>query len=173
MELWTRSDIQFQQREVPGKVADDRFHEEEIIRLKLGRVVTPGELNRVLKGLKFKLFYDVYGMESCDGEDWQSETYVDVEILFRGDETDAQGECDELRLAYPLARVDSSYIEKFADLCEVLKLKLGGELFLNNDKTNHKGILDYFTQCVSELMEEWGEEPGSKGLAFLIESSYG
>ena len=152
---------------------DDPFYEEVIVSLKLGRNVSPGELNRVLKSLDFTLYYDVYAMEVENNEDWQSETYMDIEALICGDGVDAQDTCDELRLVYPLARVSSSYIEKFSDLCQVLKLKLGGDLYLNHVKISRDGILEHMTQCVTNLMEEWGEEPGSRTLAMMIENNYG
>ena len=151
----------------------DLFHQEKKISLKFERTVESGELNRVLRSLGFKLFYDVYGMERKDkSEDWQSETYMDIETLYSGELVDAQDNCNELFLVYPLATIDSSFIELFANLTGEIKNKLGGKLTFEGKEVSPNDIVDIFTGYVTELMNEWGEEPGSMSLSIMIEREY-
>ena len=109
---------------------DDPFYQEETVELKLGRVCQPGEMNRVLKKLGFKLYYDVYALPRKDEyPDWQSDTFVSVTMLLAGEEVDAQEACDQVNMTYPLATIDSSFIGEFVRAVISVKAMLSGTLY--------------------------------------------
>jgi len=96
----------------------------------LNRVVSPGEVNRILKGLGFKLYYDCYDFPRPDPKphpNWQSESLAAVSMYRNGEEVDAQEECDEIRIGYLLATLDSALIDPYLALLDKLRDALGGQ----------------------------------------------
>lgn len=154
---------------------NDDFCEEIAVELRLGRLVPPGELNRQFKTAGFKLYYDVYAMPRPDPSPhpkWQSEHSVDVELSVGTEEVDAQEFCDTIRLAYPLATIDSSLIDHFLETVAEVRSRLGGELWRDGEKITLSELSECLTDAVSKLLTEWGEEPGSKDLRVMIMNSY-
>ena len=151
----------------------DPFYQEETVELKLGRVCQPGEINRVFKKLGFKLYYDVYALPRKDEcPDWQSDTFVNVSLLMAGAEVDAQEDCDQINLSYPLATIDSSFISEFVRVVISVKAILSGTLYHRGSIIEDPAsLLVYFEECVSDLMRTWGEEPSSREVVVLIETN--
>jgi len=154
----------------------DSFHEEVAVELRLDTTLSAGALNRALRGLGFKLDYDVYSMSRPDEGAhpvWQSECLVEVELLRGGEPVDAQDGCDTLRLVYPLATIDSSMTDPFLGAVDAVKAAFGGSLLLAGELVTTSDVSAYMTACITKLMEEWGEEPGSESLRLMIEANYG
>ena len=43
---------------------------------------------------------------------------------------------------------------------------------MNGAPTTVEAVSDHITECVTDLLESWGEEPGSKSLRIMIMESY-
>ena len=148
------------------------FHEQVVVTLDFERALTPGETNRQLRTLGFTLHYDVYSMGRPDPPphpNWQSEILVNIDMVRDGDEVDAQDAADAIRLRYPLARLDSPMMDRFVEVVEAVQARFGGKLYIDGKVVNCAAISAMLTACASELMQEWGEEPGSEILAMMIE----
>ena len=155
---------------------DDVFHERVSIAIRLGRTAPPGELNQQMKGLGFTLDYDVYSMprpESAPYANWESRQLAVVYLYKDGNEVDAQDECDTVELRYPLATINSAHVEPFLRTLEATHARLGGSLLLSNAPTTVEAVSQHITQCITDLLENWGEEPGSKSLRRMIMESHG
>lgn len=155
------------------RVTARSFYEEVSLELRLGRIVRPGEVNRCLRSLGFRLHYDVYSKPRPDHDahpPWQSDTLVEVELLRDSTEVDAQEGCDTVCMVYPLATLPSSMIAPFLDAVQDVSRCLGGRVCLQGVAVEREGQLRHLTECVSHLMEEWGEEPGSESLVLMIEN---
>jgi hypothetical protein len=138
----------------------------------LSDALTAGALNVAMKSLGFRLHYDVYAKARDDkGSAWQSENYASVDTLLSGRRSDAQDGCDRLAVSYPLATIDSAFIPKFAGLVASLAAALKGHLEYNGQVVSTEQIIDILSQHATALMQEWGEEPGSKELRVLIETN--
>lgn len=150
---------------------DDVFHERVAVAIRLVRTVSPGELNRHLKALGFTLDYDVYSMprpESDTQPNWQARQLAFVYLSKDENEVDAQDECDTVELRYPLATIDSALVEPFLRTLESTHTRLGGDLVMNGAPTTIEAVSEHITQYISDLLENWGEEPGSKNLRRMI-----
>lgn len=152
----------------------DDFYEEVVVNLVLGRVVSSGELNRVLRSVGFDLFYDVYAFaRPTAGPSWQSEVLTQLRFFLDGKPNYAQDGCDCISFVYPLATIDSSMIEPFVDILERVQVGLGGYLYMANRTVDRQAIVDSLANTVSALLRDWSEEPGSKTLRIMIEGNYG
>ncbi|MDX8396491.1 MAG: hypothetical protein R8K22_08770, partial [Mariprofundaceae bacterium] len=58
----------------------------------------------------------------------------------------------------------------FSDVVRQIQGKLGGRLCFKKQEINVIEIVPKLTKCVTFLMNEWGEEPGSESLQVLIEA---
>ena len=143
------------------------------VALRLGRLVPPGELNKALRSLGFRLYYDVYGLPRASGEPWQSEVVIDVQLYRDGARVDAQDACDQVVLIYPFATVPTPCIDVFTAKAEAASNELGGELLLDGKRTSPSELNEFLVGLASDLMREWGEEPGSEEVTRIIESNYG
>ena len=151
----------------------DEFHQMVDVELVLLDIVSAGKLNRIFKENGATLSYDVYSFEKQDQSfDWQSDSYIYCRLFLNNDEVDAQDSVDKLILSYPLATIGSEYIPIFVDKVRKLADALGGSLYLDSKPISDTNLTEYFDSCVTSLMENFGEEPGSKSLAILIESNY-
>ncbi|MBK8287034.1 MAG: hypothetical protein IPK97_20410 [Ahniella sp.] len=150
----------------------DKFFQEVPFQIALPKPIGSGELNMIMKSAGIELFYDVYAKRRGDkGASWQSETFANVDTLLYGERSDAQEGCDALLLSYPLATIDASYIPKFARLAAELSSSFGVPISYEGKAVDESGIVEILCQKATKLMQEWGEEPGSKTLRILIESS--
>lgn len=150
----------------------DPFHQVVSVHLDLPRRLTPGELNRVMKEAGATLHYDVYSFDRDDTVPmWQSESYVDVVLEADGAEVDAQDAVDHAVLEYPLATIGAEYMSRFADTAFDLASRLGADVRLDAQPVDRAALLAHFESLSSELLSEWGEEPGSKSLRMLIEEA--
>ncbi|MBT9556714.1 MAG: hypothetical protein IV100_11840 [Myxococcales bacterium] len=149
----------------------DDFYEEIPVELHLGREASPGEINRVLRSLGFRLHYDVYALPRPGPgphPNWQSENVVEVEMIRAGVEVDAQDPCDTIRMIYPLATIDSPLIDTFLKALHDVSEAFGCALRLDGSTVELDDVSNYLTDCVSQLLQKWGEEPGSKSLRAMI-----
>lgn len=154
-------------------MSNDQFYQLVSVMIPFGVRHSPGKINRIFKSLGATLHYDVYGFNRLEkGPIWQSESYVYTTLFLEGIEVDAQEESDSVELQYPLATIGSEYIEKFAELVERVAAAFDSEALLDGKPTNKKSIISWCENLTSNLMDEWGEEPGSQTLRMLIESSY-
>ncbi|QEM82666.1 hypothetical protein [Halomonas binhaiensis] len=151
----------------------DEFHQSVSVFIDLPKEFSPGEINRLLKSNGATLDYDVYSFyRQEEGPIWQSESIVQIRLFHSEKEVDAQGIVDRIELEYPLATIDSSYINEFARLTSLLTKTFDGVATLNGNSVTKDGLISYCDTLVSDLMETWGEEPGSKNLRIMIESIY-
>lgn len=154
-------------------MTNDPFHQIVSVTVPFGKPYSPGEINRIFKSLGATLHYDIYGFDRLDQPPlWQSESYVYTALSFKNKEVDAQEVSDGVELQFPLATIGSEYIEKYADLVERLSSEFSATPHLEGKPTDRNGIISRCESLSSDLMKEWGEEPGSKTLKILIESNY-
>lgn len=151
----------------------DEFYQMIDVELKIPEVLSSGKLNRILKEHGAKLSYDVYSFDrNEEGFDWQSESYLHCRLYMDEREVDAQESVNKLVLSYPLATIGSEYISLFAKKIEALSNEFGATVYLDSRAVSTSDLISYCEDCVTSLMENFGEEPGSKTLAILIESNY-
>lgn len=150
----------------------DPFHQEVSFQVIPSKRLNAGELNAAMKSVGMDLYYDVYAMPR-DGEvaEWQSETYANVDLYLGGKSADAQEGCDLIVVSYPLATIDSSYISRFGELIVAVSGAVCGRIEYDGKPMGRDAVIDVLTQCATDVMENWGEEPGSKELRVLIETS--
>ncbi len=152
---------------------DDPFHQIVSVDIELKKAYSAGGINRILKEFGAKLHYDVYSFERIDkGPIWQSESYIYVALFYKGKEVDAQETSDRIELQYPLATIGSEYISKFAEIVTNLASFFNSNPKLDSTIVDKKGLVSHCDELVTELITEWGEEPGSETLKILIESNY-
>ena len=150
----------------------DCFRQEVPFQILLRQPLAAGSLNVVMKTVGMQLFYDTYAMpREGDGIPWQSDTYANVDTFLGGQRSDAQDGCDRLVVSYPLATIDARYIPKFAELLEKLSAATQGELEYEGQTVTGSQVEQVLRRQATLLMEEWGEEPGSKELRVLIETN--
>ena len=151
----------------------DIFHQTVEVELVLPSIVQPGRSNRLFKELGAYLNYDVYSFKrKAAGPEWQSESFIHVHLFLNGEKVDAQDSIDRVVLRYPLATIGSEYISEFANqACTIAKVFCSAIKLFGVEVTDAE-LIAYCESCVSDLMENFGEEPGSRNLAILIESNY-
>lgn len=153
-------------------MTNDPFYQIISVSFKLGKQYSAGEINRILKEAGATLHYDVYGYKrSNKGPIWQSESYIYVTLFCKGKEVDAQESIDKIELQYPMATISSEYISKFVDAVMELASIFDVAALLNGKPSDKKSLISYCENIVTVLMNEWGEEPGSKSLRILIEQN--
>ena len=152
---------------------DDPFHQTVSVFINLDKTYSSGQLNRKLKDLGAKLHYDVYSFEREDkGPIWQSESLIYV-VTFNDDkEVDAQDSSNKLELQYPLATLGTEQISKFANVVTNVADAFSVKPLLNGSEVTETELVEYCDGLVTDLMETWGEEPGSETLRMIIESHY-
>lgn len=152
---------------------DDPFHQTVSVFINLDKSYTSGQLNRKLKELGAKLHYDVYSFEREDkGPIWQSESLIYMVTYSDDNEVDSQESSNRLELQYPLATLGTEHISKFAKIVGKISDAFGVRPTLNGTKTTEVEIVEHCDSLVTDLMETWGEEPGSETLRMIIESHY-
>jgi len=152
-------------------MTNDPFHQMISVELKLEKQYSSGEVNRIMKEAGATLYYDVYGFERPEkGPVWQSESYIYVTLFFNSKEVDAQECANKIKLQYPMATIGSEYISKFANTVALLSSHFDVPITLDGKHTDKNGLIYYCENVVTELMNEWGEEPGSEALRMLIET---
>lgn len=152
---------------------DDPFHQTVSVFINFDKTYTSGQLNRKLKELGAKLHYDVYSFEREDkGPIWQSESLIYIVTYMDANEVDAQESSNKLELQFPLATLGAEYISKFARTVETVSEAFGVQAILDGSATTAEKIIEHCDNLVSDLMETWGEEPGSETLRMIIESHY-
>ncbi|UWQ03520.1 hypothetical protein K3X44_15485 (plasmid) [Aliiroseovarius crassostreae] len=155
------------------KLKKDPFHQEIEVSIRLSARQEPGTLNRILKSLGAILHYDVYSFpRSSPGPNWQSENLASVYLFCDGKEVDAQEKVDQIQLRYPLATIGAEHVNSFASLVAKLSNAPQAEATLDGRVVDADGIVQHCDGLASDLMEQWGEEPGSKSLRVLIEENY-
>ncbi len=153
--------------------AEDPFHQEVNFLVRMAAPITAGQLNSTVRALGMRLYYDVYAMPRADRpESWQSETYLNLDTYLEGERSDAQDGADSLVASYPLATLEASYIPKFATLLARLASAVNGRIEHHGDIVDEPGVIEILHRHTSQLMESWGEEPGSKAIRILIESNH-
>ncbi|MCG7928912.1 MAG: hypothetical protein N0E44_02535 [Candidatus Thiodiazotropha lotti] len=154
-------------------MTNDPFHQIVSVFVVLGKQYSSGEINRIMKESGATLHYDVYGFERAEkGPVWQSESYIYVALFCDGNEVDAQESVDKIELQYPMATIGSEYISKFADTVVNLSSQFDVDLILDGKPIDKSELIAHCENLATELMREWGEEPGSETLRILIEQNY-
>ncbi|MEZ5442503.1 MAG: hypothetical protein R3F15_13585 [Lysobacterales bacterium] len=148
------------------------FHEQVTFEVIPSKALSGGELNIVMQSLGMVLYYDVYALPCPErGEPWQSETIANIDTIIGGEVADARDGCEKMLVSYPLATLSSSYVGRFIDTLFALAGAVSGRVERSEAKIDREAARLIIGDCISELLEEWGEEPGSKELRILIESS--
>ena len=151
---------------------EDPFCQEIIVQVILKEVNSAGQVNRILKSAGAKLFYDVYGFERADiAPEWQSECFADVHLYLDGETVDARDSVDRVDLIYPMASIGTEYIQKFCTLVDDIALRFEATAKVDGNEISGRDLLSYLDVVATQIMTDWGEEPGSKALAILIETS--
>ena len=145
------------------------FHEMIDIHFELGDKFSAGKINRLLKELGATLHYDVYSFERQEPHPvWQSSHFAAIDLLIDDEEVDAQDGCDAIRLSYPLATIGSEYVSRFVNLVYALATKLECAPMFEGVRITQEELIEYCEGCITELMEKWGEEPGSETLTTTL-----
>ena len=153
-------------------MSSDPFHQMVSVRFNLARLISAGALNRIMKELGATLHYDVYGFDRVDEHPiWQSESFAYVTLYRGGEIVDAQEEVDSIALEFPLATIGSEYIPRFVELVEKLSSACDASPEIAGEICSARQILEHLDSLTTSLLEDWGEEPGSKSLRVLIETS--
>jgi hypothetical protein len=154
-------------------MTNDPFHQIVTVELELDKQYSAGEINRILKESGATLHYDVYGFERADkGPIWQSESYIYVALFCDGNEVDAHATVDKIEFQYPMATIGSEYISRFVDTVTTLASIFNVRIQVGGSHIDKKHLISHCEDIVTELMSEWGEEPGSETLRMLIEQNY-
>lgn len=149
------------------------LYETEVFSIRLSGEVQPGRGNRVFRELGAVLHYDVYDFPAESGENWQSDSLLAVKLLKGNDEVDAQEAFDTVELSYFFATRPGSDQQSALDLVEKVAARFGGRIINRDTDYDRERLLDRWDQQSSELLREWGEEPGSFELRRMIEENYG
>jgi hypothetical protein len=148
------------------------LHEEKTVELELGETISSGRANRLFKELGATLYYDVYSFEATENEDWQSESLLDVALYKNANEVDAQDDFNRIVLSYPFAVRPSSDQSKVIELIERVIAAFEAKAFYQNSLFDPEKLQEDWDSCNTFLLKEWGEEPGSMGLARMIHENY-
>ncbi|KZM42190.1 hypothetical protein OA92_13410 [Marinomonas sp. SBI22] len=152
---------------------DDPFHQSVSVFIDFDKTYSSGQLNRKLKELGATLYYDVYSFKRKDkGPIWQSESLIYVVTFYDDKEVDAQDSSNRLELKYPLATLGADQITMFAKVAGNVADSFGVKPLLDGLEVTEGEIIQHCEDLVTDLMEQWGEEPGSKTLRIFIESQY-
>lgn len=148
------------------------LYETEVFSIRLNSEISPGEGNRLLRELGAVLHCDVYDFPAESTESWQSESLLAVTLLRSDGEVDAQEAFDAIELTYFFATRPSSDQQSALDLMENIAARFGGRIINQNRNYDRQAVLERWDQQSSELLREWGEEPGSFELRRMIEENY-
>lgn len=152
----------------------DKLHEEEIALLGSPRRRPMQELRRELRSNGFALYDDVWSLDRTDAVPaWQHGSIVEIDILKDGHEVyDDDVEWDAVRLRYLFASLPRDFIAEFIDVVRKLSRSLSLAVTVNRKSIDEDELTEYFEQCAEELLDEFGEYPGSESLAIFIQSTY-
>ncbi len=148
------------------------LHEQKEIVISLPEPVSAGKGNRLLRELGASLHYDVYGFNASLHELWQSESILYLELLSAENKVDAQEGFDAISIKYPLATRPSSDQAPALALIQKIIDKFGGVATYESRAFSVGLVQADWDECNSELLSEWGEEPGSATLRRMIEENY-
>nr|BBJ03344.1 hypothetical protein YBY_11920 [Marinobacter nauticus] len=148
------------------------LHEEKEIVITLPEPMEAGKGNRLFRELGATLHYDVYDFGAASSENWQSESLLHVTLLFNGKEVDAQEDFNAISLAYPFAVRPSSDQQDALNLISKIIAKFNGSATYQDQEFSVSAVQSDWDSCNDFLLKEWGEEPGSKSLAIMIEENY-
>ncbi|MGI1678239.1 MAG: hypothetical protein K6L75_05885 [Cellvibrionaceae bacterium] len=148
------------------------LHEEKTVDLVLEETIPSGKANRLFKELGATLHYNVYSFEASESENWQSESILDVTLYRNDTEVDAQDDFNEIILSYPFAVRPSSDQGKAIVLVQKIISAFNAKAFYQNSQFNSNKVQEDWDGCNTFLLKEWGEEPGSMGLARMIYENY-
>ena len=156
--------------EIP--LMDDPFFQEVTVQIGLNNSISAGHLNREMKSACATLFYDVYGFQRTDTvPEWQSECFADVYLYLNGKSVDALGAVDRIDLAYPMATIGTEHINSFCTLVNQVAKRFGASVEVNGEVVTEPELLAHLDAIATQILMDWGEEPGSRSLAILIEAS--
>lgn len=148
------------------------LHEEKEIDVSLSEPIEAGKANHFFRELGAQLHYDVYDFPAASYENWQSESLLHVTLLFNGKKVDAQENFNGILLAYPFAVRPSSDQQKALNLINQVIAKFDGWATYQGQEFSTDSVLVDWDSCNDFLLKEWGEEPGSKSLAIMIEENH-
>ncbi|MBY5991154.1 hypothetical protein [Ferrimonas balearica] len=150
------------------------LHEEKTVCVMLPSVWCAQEGHRVFSELGATLFDDVYGfaLNPEEVEDWQSETLLDIVLMFKGREVTHSDKFDQVVLSYLFASRPIADQCRALELIEALVSMLGGIANYGNEAFSMEAVRRDWDRCNEFLYEQWREEPGSEQLAIMIEENY-
>ncbi|MEZ6140755.1 MAG: hypothetical protein R3B84_09310 [Zavarzinella sp.] len=151
------------------------LHELEEVELCVSDARPISELLPIFRKLGFTFHDDVVSLDRpVRVLPWQHSSVVEIEILFNGKEVFGfdEGKWDTIRLKYLFATLPYELADMFVETA----IAVGKELCL---PLRHAGVTidetslrQRFSIIRMELFDNTGEEPGSEGLAILIQSTY-
>lgn len=148
------------------------LHEEKEIVIALSEPIDAGIGNRLFRELGATLHYDVYSFDAQCSESWQSESILHIQLFAGGEEVDAQEDFDAIHASYPLATRPSSDQSTALRLLSNIIAKFNGLACYQGQSFSVQAIQSDWDSCNSDLLKEWGEEPGSQSLRRMIEENY-
>ncbi|MFL0801207.1 MAG: hypothetical protein K6L80_12200 [Agarilytica sp.] len=93
--------------------------------------------------------------------------------LFKNnEEVDAQDDFNKVILSYPFAVRPSSDQDNAITLIHNVIAAFKAEAFYQNEQFDPNKVQEDWDLCNTFLLKEWGEEPGSMGLARMIHENY-
>jgi hypothetical protein len=148
------------------------LHESKKFDARLPAKVTAGTGNRLFRELGASLFYDCYDFIAKTPNEWQSDTLLAVDLFLGASGVDAQDDFDRFELTYLFASRSTADQVHVLDLVESIASKFDADITYDGRRYDRVFVTDNWDSCTSFLLQEWGEEPGSKELRRMIEEGY-
>ena len=151
------------------------LHEVEFVEI---HSITKRPVSRLLpifRGLGFILHDDVVSLDRKERiPPWQHTSIIEVEVLCDKEEVFGfrEGDWDALYLEYHFATLPFELAERFIEIVFQLSVKLETTVMYQGVNVIASELKRQFSLIHDELYSETGEEPGSEGLAILIQSTY-
>jgi hypothetical protein len=79
-----------------------------------------------------------------------------------------ENEVSKVRFTYPLATVSSATINRLTRLLAKVQEEFPGTFYVESRQLDVDGVSAWLTDAVTYLLQEWGEEPGSRELVRMI-----
>lgn len=151
------------------------LHEVEAIEFRAKKPRPRSELLGVFLSQGFNLHDDLVSLDRTGKvPPWQHSSIVEVEVQLHGNEVFGfeDGDWDKVILKYLFASLPITCAKAFIRVVNLTGEKLGIIPVYKGNEFDQDFLEGEFKRVQEDLISETGEEPGSEGLAILIQSTY-
>lgn len=152
-----------------------QLHEIEQVELVSSVRKSLSELLVIFRSLNFTLHDDVVSLDRKERvPPWQHSSIVEIQIQLDGVDVYGfdEGSWNLIRLQYLYATLPYVLTETFIDVAFAVSDRLLLPVMFHGAPVDKSTLRHSLSRIRDELITETGEEPGSKGLAILIHSTY-